>query len=98
MNDDDYYQVHSSRFGWFVWEACSFGWSVGRSEGRVGWLVGSDQTFRKIKWKLKLVWETSFLEISAEIKLYSRTFPGTNSCVSNGGYLRMFCVQAVNKF
>ena len=40
MNDDDYYQVHSSRFGWFVWEACSFGWSVGRSEGRVGWLVG----------------------------------------------------------
>ena len=38
--------------------------------------VGTDRTFRKIKWKLKLIWETSFLEISAEIKLYSRTFQG----------------------
>jgi len=38
--------------------------------------IGPSRTFRKIKWKLKLIWETSFLEISAEIKLYSRTFQG----------------------
>ena len=36
--------------------------------------IGSDQTFRKEKWKLKVIWETSFPEISAEKKPRPKTF------------------------
>ena len=53
---------------------CSLSRSLERNGRKICIKFGSDQTFRKEKWKLKVIWETSFPEISAKKKPRPKTF------------------------